>query len=153
MESQFRKPGYVRVGDRGITRSYLRKHLATEEQVQEWLITLKWQDGRVTCLRCGSERPYRYENPLRFVCRVSACRHKFSLTTGTWIDYTKIPLVSWVWGFYDISEYPFGTSAKQIARNEDIKVDTARRMSHVGRNIMGYLRTMEPVLDGVVEGR
>ena len=144
------KPKSVRPKDREVTHVSLRERFSTEEQCQELFIKIRWPSG-VTCLRCGFEKVYRIGPPLRFVCGARGCGHKFSVTAGTWLHGTKISLVTWVWAFYALIENSYGISATQLARQEEIKPDTALTMFHTLRMVMEESLLREPPLSGIVE--
>jgi len=70
---------------------------ATDEACQQYLAACRWPDG-FTCPRCGHGRAYELANQRRHQC--AKCRHQVSLTSGTVLHRTKIPLTHWFWAAY-----------------------------------------------------
>src|SRR3972149_5074207 len=56
-------------------------------------------DKRISCSKCGSYRIRKHSNTL---FRCLNCWMKFSFTSSTWLDHTRLPLRLWyelVWCF------------------------------------------------------
>src|ERR1700756_4072163 len=81
---------------------------ATEEACQKYLAACRWPDG-FTCPRCGHKRAYELASQRRHQC--AKCRHQVSLTSGTVLHRTKIPLTDWFWAAYLMTTDKRGVSA------------------------------------------
>jgi transposase-like protein len=57
---------------------------------------LRW-GNKVKCAYCGTEKVSQRQSDLRFHC--SQCRRTFSVTTGTWMHNSKLPLKIWMQAF------------------------------------------------------
>ena len=79
------------------TLRQFQSDFATEEACQKYLAACRWPDGFI-CHRCGHERSYELVNQRRHQC--AKCRHQISLTSGTILHRTKIPLTDWFWAAY-----------------------------------------------------
>src|SRR5436853_4846259 len=89
-----------------------------ETKAREWLEARVWPNGPV-CPRCGvvdeatllkgkSHRPGLYQ--------CNACREPFSVTVGTVMEKSHIPLNKWVLGFHLMAASKKGISAHQLMR-------------------------------------
>ena len=108
--------------DEGACRAYLEK--------------MRWADGFV-CPKCqATEEPYRYNrDAVVFECR--KCRAITSLTAGTVMHSTHMPLTLWFWGAYLITTQTPGMSAMQYQRQLGLKrYETAYMMLHKLRSGM-----------------
>ena len=86
---------------------------STEEACQHYLAACRWPDGFI-CPRCGHRRAYELVNQRRWQC--AGCRHQVSLTAGTVLHRTKIPLTQWFWTAYLMTTDKRGVSALLVQR-------------------------------------
>src|SRR6202521_455592 len=120
---------------------------ATEEACQQYLTACRWPDG-FSCPQCGHERAYELVNQGRHQC--AKCRHQVSLTSGTVLHRTKIPLTHWFWAAYLMTTDKRGVSALLPQRQLGLSsYETAWMMLHKLRRAMVNL-AREP-LRGEVE--
>jgi hypothetical protein len=65
-----------------------------------------WPNGPV-CPHCGeTERRYATKRPGRYRCNNPACRKDFTVTTGTVMERSHIPLNKWLLGYYLVRHAP-----------------------------------------------
>lgn len=89
---------------------------------------LRWPEA-VACVHCGSlERVYKLEDsakhrPGLFHC--SDCRGQFTVTTGTVMESSHIPLNKWALGFHLMAASKKGVSALQLKRMIGVTYKTA----------------------------
>ena len=119
----------------------------SEEVCRDYLEQLRWPDG-VCCTRCGSCSVSEITTRHQFDC--NDCRYRFSVTSGTIFDNTKLPLWKWFAAIYLMIEGKKGTSANQIKRTLGTTYKTEWHLCHRIREAM---RTddFEPVLLGIIE--
>jgi len=86
---------------------------ATEEACQQYLAACRWPDG-FTCPRCRHRQAYELVSRRRRQC--AGCRHQVSLTSGTILHRTKIPLTYWFWAAYLMTTDKRGVSALLLQR-------------------------------------
>jgi transposase-like protein len=88
-----------------------------EAQAREFLEEVRWH-GHPVCPHCESERAYelggRATRPGVWKC--SACRKQFTVTVGTVMHRSHIPLRKWVIAFHLMSSSKKGISALQLQR-------------------------------------
>lgn len=100
------------------------------------------------CAYCKSENIYPKTSDLRYKCK--KCMRTFSVTVGTHLEGTKIPLKTWLYAFAIITDAKKGVSALQLQRNLGMSYPTAWAMAHKIRSLM-EIENEEIQLDGVVE--
>src|ERR671917_164276 len=65
---------------------------ATEEDCRRYLVACRWPDG-FRCPRCGAREAYEVAERELLQCR--ACRYQASVTAGTVLHRTHLPLRLW----------------------------------------------------------
>ncbi len=89
-----------------------------EEQAREYLETIRWPDGP-KCPHCGAFEVTRLagEKARPGTIQCNACRQQFTVTLGTIMEDSHIPLNKWVIAFHLICSSKKGISALQLQRN------------------------------------
>ena len=102
-----------------------------EDKAREHLEALRWPH-RASCAHCGSENVHRLEGkshrPGLFQC--NACAQAFTVTVGSVMERSHIPLRKWVLAFYLMSASKKGVSAHQLHRMLGITYKSAWFMAH-----------------------
>jgi transposase-like protein len=107
---------------------------ASEEACQDYLAACRWPDGFV-CSRCGHQRAYAIMKRRSWQC--AACRRQVSLTAGTVLHNTKIPLTLWFWAAYLMTTDKRGISALLLQRQLGLRrYEPAWMMLHKLRRAM-----------------
>lgn len=102
-----------------------------------------------SCPYCkGQDLTKRYAD-LRYNCKT--CKRRFSVTTGTQIHNTRMPLQKWLFAFALVTDAKKGISAKQLERNIGVTYKVAWAMYHKIREMMSIEAKTMAQLDGVVE--
>src|SRR6266542_4370483 len=99
----------------------------TDEKCRIALEKLRWPDG-VRCVRCGSEKISRNYKRNQFEC--TPCGYHFSVTAGTILHETHLPLRKWLIATYLICESKKGVSALQLKRVLGVAYKTAWYLCH-----------------------
>lgn len=111
-----------------------QRQFATEEACQEYLAACRWPNG-FKCSRCGHGRAYMMVKQRRWRC--VACRYQVSLTAGTILHNTKIPLTVWFWAAYLMTTDKRGISALLLQRQMGLRrYETAWMLLHKLRRAM-----------------
>ena len=101
------------------------KMFPDERAAIEWFEELRWPGGQRFCPDCGSlnygHTPQHASMPYR--CR--DCRSYFSVTKGTVMERTRIPLRKWVLAMYMMNTNLKGTSSMKIYRDMELPQKTA----------------------------
>lgn len=120
----------------------------SEDVCRDYLEKLRWSDGRPNCPRCNSESVSEISTRNQFDC--NACRCRFSVTSGTIFDNTKLPLWKWFAAVYLMLESKKAMSAMQIGRTLSTTYKTAWHLCHRIREAM-EVEDAGPALFGVIE--
>ena len=111
-----------------------QRDFATEEACEAYLAACRWPEGFL-CPRCANRRAYELVNQRRWQC--VGCRHQVSLTAGTVLHRTKIPLTQWFWAAYLMTTDKRGVSALLLQRQLGLSCyETAWMMLHKLRRAM-----------------
>lgn len=121
----------------------------SDEKCVEVLEDLRWPTGPA-CVRCGDMEvdPVRRGRGL-WMCR--SCDHQFSVTAGTIMHRTRLPLTKWFVAIYLMCQSKKGMSAHQLHRMLGTTYRTAWHLCHRIREAMGNDPFTGPTLFGVVE--
>jgi len=90
-----------------------RAWFATAEACWRCLLASRWRDG-FRCPRCGPGAAYSLASRALLQCR--ACRHQTSVTAGTVLHRSRLPLTSWFAAAYRVTTHTPGFSALQLQR-------------------------------------
>src|ERR1700742_2442250 len=93
-----------------------------ENICKEYLALQRW-NGTVTCPHCKSTKVYVTNRGYK--CANNECYKKFSVTTGTIYENTKISLRTWFASMYLLTAHKKGISSHQLARDLNITQRTA----------------------------
>lgn len=125
-----------------------QKHFDTDEKCREFLEQQRW-GNEPACPFCGSLNNTRLKNGKRFQCNEKQCRNKFSVTVGTVIESSKIPLTKWFLAMYILSNHSKGISSLQLSIWLGVTQKTAWFLNH---RIREMLKENDPeLLKGIVE--
>lgn len=108
---------------------------ADENTAREALEAIRWPNGPF-CHHCGSVKFYATKKLGRYRCAERECRKDFTVTTGTVMERSHIPLRKWVEGFAIMCESKKGVSSLQLQRHLKISYKAAWFMSHRIREAM-----------------
>jgi transposase-like protein/IS1 family transposase len=126
------------------------EHFHSEDKCRELLEGLRWPDG-IQCPRCESKKISRSYARNQFVC--DSCAYNFSVTSGTMLHDTRLPLQKWFLAVYMMVDSKKGMSANQLKRSLDVSYKTAWYLCHRIREAMGHATDSEGrvLLTGTIE--
>jgi transposase-like protein len=111
-------------------------YFQNESAAREVLAGIRWPHGPV-CGHCGeTQRRYATNRSGRYRCGNPECRKDFSVTTGTVMERSHIPLSKWLMGFYLLTSSKKGFSAHQLHRTIGVTYKSAWFMAHRIREAM-----------------
>ncbi|HVB08827.1 MAG TPA: IS1595 family transposase, partial [Bacillota bacterium] len=111
------------------------------------LVQLRWPKG-FRCPRCQHDRGYLLK--VRHLYQCSACGYQASVTAGTLLHRSRIPLRKWFWAIYLVTQDKRGVSAWYLSEALPLRYETAWFMLHKIRRAMTD-RDDQFRLDGLVE--
>jgi hypothetical protein len=107
---------------KGLSTVEFQRLYGTEEQCRAALVRMRWPDGFL-CPKCGV-REHAYCEPRQlFQCR--ACRTQTSARAGTIFHKSRTPLAKWFLAMHLITASKNDIAALELARQLDVKWDTA----------------------------
>jgi len=119
-----------------MSNAFVAPHFASHEAAREWLESLRWPEGPV-CSHCGAiNHAYKTKKPGWYRCAEKECRKDFTVTTGTVMERSHIPLNKWLVAFYMMNASKKGVSAHQLHRALDLDYKSAWFMCHRIREAM-----------------
>lgn len=119
----------------------------TEEAQLDFLIRSRWPDGFV-CPRCGYKEYYWKSTRKLLQCK--KCGYQASITSGTVMHRSKMPIPMWLEAAYLVTTHTPGISAVQFQRQVGLSnYETAFNMLHKLRSAM--VRQERTKLSGIVE--
>jgi len=135
-------------------------HFSDPEKAREFLEAKRWPDGPI-CPHCGVigeaykltadlENKKATTHARKGVWKCGGCREQFTVTVGTIMEDSHIPLNKWLLAFHLLCASKKGMSAHQLHRMLGVTYKSAWSMAHRIR----YAMTQEPLsskLDGIVE--
>ena len=119
-----------------------------DSKCRELLVSLRWPNG-VACTRCGQTDPGLVPDRPQYQCK--GCRYQFSVTSGTIMHDSHLPLRKWFVAIYLMCESKKGISALQLKRTLGVAYRTAWYLNHRIREAMANDPFEGPTLLGVVE--
>lgn len=123
----------------------LIEKFGNDDNCRDYLEALRWPNG-VICPRCQSKAISEVRVRDKFDC--NDCRYQFSVTAGTIMHDTHLPLTKWFLAVYMIVESKKSVSANQLSRTLDIAYRTSWYLCH---RIRTALFTPHALMAGVVE--
>jgi len=113
-----------------------------ETAAREHLEAQRWPDGNPVCPHCGeTKRVHRLEGKSHRdgLIQCNACLQTFTVTVGTVMERSHVPLTKWVLGFHKMAASKKGISAKQLQRELGLgSYRTAWFMAHRIREAMRF---------------
>lgn len=124
-----------------------QKQFNTEESCLKFLIQSRWPEG-FSCPKCENESYFSIKS--RGLLQCKECNYQASVTAGTVMHHTKMPLTIWFQAAYLVTTHTPGMSALQFQRQVGISsYQTAFMMLHKLRAAM--VRSGRDRLSGTVE--
>ena len=99
-----------------------RMRFATEDACRAELFRLRFGEGFV-CPKCGGREFYPIKGRNTYQCR--CCRRQTSVTAGTVMHRTHLPLTVWFWAIWLVATDKRGISAVQIEKTLGICYESA----------------------------
>ena len=112
---------------KGLSEAEFEERYGTEERCRAVVMGSRWPNG-FECPACGG-RAYS-EVTTRRLFRCSACRHQTSLTAGTIVAATHLPLRLWFRAMYHLTQSKQGISSVELGRRLGVRQFTAWKMKH-----------------------
>jgi transposase-like protein len=100
------------------------------ENCRQFMISIRWSDGKVRCPYCGLEKVTYLENARLYRCYGDHPKQKFSLKIGTVFEDSPIPLEKWLPAVWLIVSCKNGISSYEVAAALGVTQKSAWFMMH-----------------------
>jgi transposase-like protein len=100
------------------------------ENCRQFMIAMRWEDGKVRCPRCNSDKVSYLEKSRLYFCPAKHEKQKFSLKVGTVLEDSAIGLEKWLPVFWMLSNCRNGVSSYEISRSIGVTQKSAWFMLH-----------------------
>ncbi len=105
-------------------------YFADYDRCREFLMDLRWPDGKVACPKCGSEHVVYLAKARAWKCYGKHSAPKFTLKTGTIFEDSPLGLDKWLAALWLLVNAKNGISSCEIARAIGITQKSAWFMAH-----------------------
>ena len=103
-------------------------YFADADRAHEFVRSIHWPDGRLSCPHCGSEAVTFMKSCRRWNCR--GCKGQFSVKNGTIFEESPLGFDKWLPAFWMIVNAKNGISSCEISRALGVTQKTAWLMLH-----------------------
>lgn len=100
------------------------RSFGTDAQCAAALTAARWPGG-FCCPRCGVKAHCVVGHGARKLFQCNNCRHQTSLTAGSLMEHSKLPLTTWFLAIYLISQAKTGLSSLALKRQLGVSYPTA----------------------------
>lgn len=121
----------------------INKDFSTDDECIAFLEAQRWPDG-IRCVTCGNDKVFRVTSSSKkqklrklYECAEPTCKQQFTVTSGTIMHDTRLPLKTWFMAIALITGAKKGISAKQVQRHLGLgSYKTAWHLNHRIREAM-----------------
>src|SRR5207245_4328402 len=106
------------------------QYFSDYENCHQFMIAVRWPDGKVRCPQCGSDEVTYLQNARLYRCYENHPRQKFSLKVGTVFEDSPIGLDKWLPAVWLLVSCKNGISSYEIAAALGITQKSAWFMMH-----------------------
>jgi transposase-like protein len=106
------------------------QYFTDEKNCRDFMISVRWLDGKVRCPRCGSEKIAWLEKAKVYYCGEKHPKQKFSLKVGTVLEDSPIGLDKWFPAMWLLSNCKNGISSYELAKDLGVTQKSAWFMLH-----------------------
>lgn len=126
-------------------------YFADPQVSHEYMKSIKWPDGKITCPACGGENIGEIKSRCMFQCKAKGCRKQFSTKVGTIFEDSPLPLSKWFVAVWCIANAKNGISSCELHRAIGVTQKTAWFMLHRIRLAM-KTQSFQKQIKGEIEG-
>ena len=127
--------------------SEFEQSFGDEVACAEYLAAARWPGGFV-CPVCGGNKAWRLQSK-SWVYECAHCGRQTSVTAGTIMHQSRVPLTTWFWAAYVMATQPRGISALQLQRELDI--GSYKTAWSLCARLRRSMTASSPPLSGLVE--
>jgi transposase-like protein len=105
-------------------------YFADEQRANDFMASIRWPDGVVTCPTCGSKEVSYLSTRRLWKCKNAHEKRQFSVKVGTVMEDSPIKLDKWLSAFWLIANAKNGISSYELHRALGVTQKTAWFMLH-----------------------
>lgn len=109
---------------KGLSLSEFQARYGSEAQCLASLEAARWPEGFV-CPDCGGRVHTVFERRNHRWWQCSTCRHQATVTAGTMMDHSKLPLRTWFLAIYLVTQAKNAISSLELMRHMGVCYKTA----------------------------
>ncbi len=106
------------------------------ENCRQFMIAVRWLDGKVRCPRCNSDKVAYLSKARVYKCHGKHAKQKFSLKVGTVMEDSALPLEKWLPALWLVASCKNGISSWELHRSLGVTQKSAWFMLHRIRTAM-----------------
>lgn len=106
------------------------KFFADIDRCNEYMVQIKWPDGKIVCPVCGSDKIGKIETRKMLRCNAKGCRKQFSYKVGTIFEDSPLGLDKWFVAVWSIVNCKNGISSYELSKDLGITQKSAWFMLH-----------------------
>jgi len=106
------------------------RYFADYENCRQFMIAVRWPDGKARCPQCGSEKVTYLQGARLYRCYGEHPRQKFSLKVGTIFEDSPIGLDKWLPAVWLLVSCKNGISSYEVGRALGVTQKTVWFMMH-----------------------
>jgi transposase-like protein len=126
------------------------RHFSDLKVCHEYMVNIKWPDGKIICPKCGSDHVGEIKSRHMFQCKRKDCRKQFSTKVGTIFEDSALGLDKWFVAVWCIVNAKNGISSHELGRALGVTQKSAWHMLHRIRLAM-RTKSFNRKLEGTVE--
>jgi transposase-like protein len=92
------------------------KYFADEDRAFEYMKSVRWPNGKVSCPRCGCEEVSFISSRKLWTCKKCETKKQFTIRVGTILEDSPIKFDKWIFAFWLIANAKNGISSYEIHR-------------------------------------
>jgi transposase-like protein len=112
------------------------KYFANLDACFEYMLGIKWPDGKPICPKCGSDKVGIIQSRHMLQCKNPDCRKQFSVKVETIFEDSPLGLDKWFVAVWCIANDKNGISSCELARAIGVTQKSAWHMLHRIRTAM-----------------
>ena len=93
------------------------KYFSKDDRAFEYMKSVRWPDGKVTCPRCGCAEVSFISTRKLWTCSQCKTKKQFTIRVGTILEDSAIPFEKWICAFWLIANAKNGISSYEIGRS------------------------------------
>ena len=113
----------------GLSMAEFMRRYGTQEQCEAALTLARWPEG-FACPECGASSRTAFRRQGRLYWQCSGCQHQCSLTSGTILQNTKLPLTVWFLAMHLLTQAKNNVAALELMRHLGVCYRTAWLIKH-----------------------